>query len=52
MISGWTRILRVTALSRTVRASAGRVSWGLGDQAVSSLTNFGPSGSTWHARSA
>jgi O-antigen/teichoic acid export membrane protein len=40
MISGWTRILRVTALSRTVRASAGRVSWGLGDQAVSSLTNF------------
>ncbi|GEL20814.1 hypothetical protein [Pseudonocardia asaccharolytica] len=28
------------ALSRTVRAAAGRLSWGLVDQAVSSLTNF------------
>lgn len=26
--------------SRAVRAMAGRLSWGLGDQAVSSLTNF------------
>ncbi len=29
-----------TARSRTVRSTAGRLSWGLGDQAVSSLTNF------------
>ena len=40
MTSGWTQTLRATAVSRTVRASAGRVSWGLADQAVSSLTNF------------
>lgn len=32
--------LRSMAASRTVRATAGRLSWGLGDQAVSSLTNF------------
>ncbi|MGH3932903.1 MAG: hypothetical protein ACRDTF_23345, partial [Pseudonocardiaceae bacterium] len=28
------------AVSRAGRAAAGRLSWGLGDQAVSSLTNF------------
>ncbi|WP_208026168.1 hypothetical protein [Amycolatopsis acidicola] len=28
------------ARSKTMRAMAGRISWGLGDQAVSSLTNF------------
>ncbi len=27
-------------MSRTIRATAGRLSWGLADQAVSSLTNF------------
>jgi len=32
--------LRSPALSRTGRATAGRLSWGLADQAVSSLTNF------------
>ena len=31
---------RPVAISRTVRSIAGRLSWGLGDQAVSSLTNF------------
>jgi O-antigen/teichoic acid export membrane protein len=36
----WAASLRATALSRTARAAAGRISWGLGDQAVSSLTNF------------
>lgn len=40
MTSGWTGALRGTPVSRTVRAAAGRLSWGLGDQAVSSLTNF------------
>ena len=34
------RRLRSTVLTRTARATAGRLSWGLGDQAVSSLTNF------------
>ncbi|MGH3938150.1 MAG: hypothetical protein ACRDTG_05875 [Pseudonocardiaceae bacterium] len=34
------RRLRSAALSRAGRAAAGRLSWGLGDQAVSSLTNF------------
>lgn len=32
--------LRAPTASRAVRASAGRLSWGLADQAVSSLTNF------------
>lgn len=32
--------LHAAVMSRTVRATAGRVSWGLADQAVSSLTNF------------
>jgi O-antigen/teichoic acid export membrane protein len=32
--------LRATALSRGARTAAVRLSWGLGDQAVSSLTNF------------
>ena len=40
MTSGLAQTLHATAASRTVRAAAGRVSWGLGDQAVSSLTNF------------
>ena len=40
MTRSWRQTLRATAVSRTVRASARRVSWGLGDQAVSSLTNF------------
>lgn len=31
---------RATLASGAVRAMAGRLSWGLGDQAVSSLTNF------------
>ncbi|MGH4014537.1 MAG: hypothetical protein ACRDSL_11560 [Pseudonocardiaceae bacterium] len=35
----WHR-LRSTTVSRTARATARRLSWGLGDQAVSSLTNF------------
>ena len=35
-----TSVLRPYVLSRTVRATAGRISWGLGDQAVSSITNF------------
>lgn len=35
-----TSVLRPYVLSRTVRAAAGRISWGLGDQAVSSITNF------------
>ncbi len=32
--------LHSAVMSRTARATAGRVSWGLADQAVSSLTNF------------
>ena len=32
--------LHSAILSRTARATAGRLSWGLADQAVSSLTNF------------
>lgn len=40
MSDGWVQSLRATALSRNVRSVARRVSWGLGDQAVSSLTNF------------
>ena len=40
MTRSWRQTLRAPAVSRTVRASAGRVSWGLGDQAVFSLTNF------------
>lgn len=36
---GWHR-LPSTALSRTVRATARRLRWGLADQAVSSMTNF------------
>ena len=35
----WHR-LRSSAVSRAGRATAGRLSWGLADQAVSSLTNF------------
>lgn len=31
---------RPPLLTRTIRASVGRVSWGLADQAVSSITNF------------
>jgi O-antigen/teichoic acid export membrane protein len=40
MTGGWARKLRATTASRTVRATAGRVGWGLGDQALSSMTNF------------
>lgn len=32
---------RASELSKPARAAAGRLSWGLGDQAVSSLINFG-----------
>jgi len=38
-MSAWHRARSITA-SRAARASAGRLSWGLADQAVSSLTNF------------
>lgn len=40
MSTGWARTLRETVVSSTVRASVRRVSWGLADQAVSSMTNF------------
>ena len=34
------RALCLLIVSRPVRAAAGRLSWGLGDQAISSMTNF------------
>lgn len=37
---GWAHGLRSAVISRTIQATARRVIWGLGDQAVSSLTNF------------
>jgi len=40
MTHSWKQGLRTTVVSNTARATAGRVSWGLADQAVSSLTNF------------
>ncbi len=40
LISGWRQRLHSAAVSRTTRATAGRLSWGLADQAVSSLTNL------------
>jgi hypothetical protein len=37
----WTvDLLRTAALSRTVQAAARRISWGIADQGVSSITNF------------
>jgi O-antigen/teichoic acid export membrane protein len=38
--SGFTHGLRTAALSRTVRAAAHRITWGIADQGVSSITNF------------
>jgi O-antigen/teichoic acid export membrane protein len=37
---GWRYTASPAAIPRTVRASARRLSWGLADQAVSSMTNF------------
>ncbi len=34
------RNLRSAALSQSVRSAAGRLSWGIADQAVSSITNL------------